>query len=591
MTMVTDSRTDEALVNRLRYLYQIARDHKRLNYDRWIRNYKLVNNRIATSGPNWMPAPRDSEIYPVLSSLVAWMTDQQIGIEAIPAADPNSSHYEFYSDIANDLSDIIYTTWVTEGYRAQVKLGLWDAFMYGTGIVKNVWDQSLSGGYGNAILRRTDPWAFYPDPYATSMQDMEYCVEVRRMSLDEIERRWPGSRTWLEAKGAGGDQIDEKPDLNTPNSTIPKANPGALPSGNGIYGAANPYLKLYEPLPGYVVYEFWLRENSMWYEGEDSRDRETGKVEYAEAHCEDEWRVVCICNGEVLMNEKASDLWSHGMHPYEDYRFDDIGEFWGVALVDHLAQPQIYINRLLTAIQHNLELVGNPILVEGAQSGTDRVGIINRPGQRLSVRGPGGMVNNKPEWLDPPQLPTELVPLIQFWVSRIENISGLSAMQKGATPNQRNAAEVINNVQEAAFVRIRAALQNLEDTLRKCGVKLADLIVDNYTEPRIVAMVGTDGTTTARTLAARHFHIPTSKGAMPLKYALMIYSGATTPTSRQTRLAEAQQMAALGLVDDEYVLQVANVKKYKDILKRLYEKRANGMIGTPGARQRQGRSS
>jgi hypothetical protein len=583
---MTESRTDEALVNRLRMLYQIARDHKRLNYNRWIRNYRLVNNKIASSGPSWMPAPRDSEIYPVLSSLVAWMTDQQIGIETIPAADPNSGSYNFYNNIAADLTSILHTTWQTEGYRSQIKLALWDAFMYGSGILKNVWDQSLSGGHGNAILRRTDPWAFYPDPYATSMDDMEYCVEVRRMSLDEIERRWPHARTWLEAKGASGDVIDERPDINSPVSSQPKANPGSLPNATTIWGGSNPATKLYEPLPSYIVYEFWIRENKTWYEDAPTNDDPS----YAEAHCEDEWRVICVCNGEVLMNERAGDLWPHGQHPYERYVFDDIGEFYGIALVDHLAEPQVYINRLLTAVQHNLELTGNPVLVEGAQSGTDRIGIVNRPGQRLTVRGPGGMVNNKPEWLNPPQLPTELVPLIQFWISRIENISGLSAMQKGATPNQRNAAEVINNVQEAAFVRIRAGLQNLEDTLQRCGVKLTELIVDNYTEPRIVAIVGPDGATTSKALAARHFHVPTSKGATPLKYTLIIQSGATTPTSRQTRLAEAQQMAALGLVDDEYVLQVARVPRYKEVLDRLYYKRSQGLIGVPGARQRQGRS-
>lgn len=581
MTDPTPSHTDDMeLVSRLRNLYMIARDHKRQRYDQWIRNYRLVNNRINSAAANWMPQPKDSEIYPVLSSLVAWMTDQNIDLEFVPSADPNTPLFDMYSNLGRDLGNVLYTAWQNYSYRAQIKLGLWDAFMYGVGIYKNVWDNALCAG-GDANLRRVDPWAFYVDPHATSLVDAEYMVEVRRMSLSEIERRWPGSASYLHAKGSpGGESVDEKPTLFGGGTHAPRANPGALPGGTGVYGGAKWSYDMYDPLPGYVVYEFWLKENDAEYE-EDEDENSDSTEKYVEA----KWRVVVMCNGEILLDEDAADMWSYASHPYERYVFDDIGEFYGIALVDHLASPAIHINRLLTALQHNAELTGNPVLVESAGSGTDRVAIVNKPGQRLTVRGPGGMVNQKPEWLDPPSMPPEVMGLVNFWISRIENVSGLSAMQKGATPNQRNAAEVINNVQEAAFVRVRAAIQNLEDTLQACGKKLADLIIENYTERRTVAIVGPDGQTTSQVFQAYHFQMPGKNGNMPLEYSLRILAGSTTPTSRQTRLSEATQFQALGIVDDEYVLQVAQVPRYKEILKRLYEKRQEGLMAVPGKRQ------
>lgn len=574
----------------LKQLYLIARDSKRLRYDTWMRNYRLVNNRLGGVGQssNWMPAPRDSEIYPGLSSLVAWMTDQEISIDLIPAADPSSQMFPYVDRIAQDLNDVLYTTWMVEDYDSQIKLTLWDALMYGLGVFKNVWDAKLAGGYGNAVIRRVDPWSFYPDPNATSTSDMEYCVEVRRVSVDELQRRFPD--TWSSVvKGSGGgiDGFEERPSLFQDQSRTPKANPGTIPQsgqwpgsspGISTWGSSTTQRKLYEPLPGYVLYEFWLRTNIKDNEDQPQLGNEPAN---SENRVRDEWRLVCMCNNEILIDCPATDLWSHGQHPYERYVFDDIGEFFGISLVDHLAYPQIYINRLLTALQYNIELTGNPIFVEAQNSGLGRVAIINRPGQRLTVNGPAAM-QNRPDWLTPPSMPPQTLELIQFWMSRIENTLGLSALQKGITPTQRNAEGALNMVQEAAFVRVRSALTNLQASLQRCGVKIADLIVDNYDEPRIMAMIGDEGDMVAKMLGGRHFMVPSKGGMTPLEYVIRIEAGASGPTSRNARTAEADALFALGTVDDEYVLQRHRVRNYQQVLQRLYDKRAKGVLGTPG---------
>lgn len=594
-TNMPDER-EHKVVNRLRNMFLVARDHKRNRYDSWMRNYRLVNNRIGGIGGNstWMPNPRDSEIYPGLSALVAWMTDQEVNIDLIPSSDPNSDLYSYVSHIADDLNDVMYTNWIVENYDFQIKLGLWDALMYGTGIYKNVWDASLAGGYGNAIIRRTDPWAFYIDPNASSFDDAEYCVEVRRISLEEIQRRFP--ETWDKLGVSGGDEsgFDERPTLfNDWGGRRVMTNPGQLPSSGawpgsspavGRWGGVSKTQQRYDPLPGYVIYEYWVKQNVK------STDDYGLGPDYANNRYDSTWRLVVVCNGHILLDCDTRDLWEQGGHPYERFVFDDIGEFYGIALVDHLAYPQIYINRLLTALQHNAELTGNPIFIEGANSGLARTSIINRPGQRLTVTGAAAM-NNRPDWLTPPAMPQQVVELVQFWISRIENTLGLSALQKGITPTQRNAEGALNMVQEAAFVRIRSALSNLETTLRNCAAKLADLIVENYTEPRIMAIIGTDGTMLSKALAGRHFLIPGKDGAAPLKYIIRIESGAGGPTSRSARINEADKLFAMGAVDDEYLLQKHRVSDYQAVLHRVYTKRVQGIMAQPGARQRAGRTA
>lgn len=593
---IAASSTDTGVVNKLSSMFIRSRDARRSRYDRWMRNYRLVNNQMGTTGvSSWMPGPRDSEIYPTLSSLIAWMTDNNTMVDCIPAADPHSDYYNYASNIANDLTNILYTNWQVEDYIAQEKMMLWDAVMYGVGIFKCIWDGDKDGGKGNAMMLRVDPWSFYVDPDATSLDDMEYCCEVRRMSYDEYERRYPKA-AGVEPSGSPTLPFDEKPNQNGQAQSQggqPYANAGQLPT-SGTYGSlgASGVGNFGRPTsaPNYrskegtvVVYEFWCRENEEWTD--DYSDIPKADRPEPETHVASRWRVLVMCQGKIVMDEYADDLWSHASHPYERFVFDDIGEFYGIALVDHLAYPQIYINRLLTMVQFNAELIGNPIFIEPANSGTARTPIINKPGSRLQVTGAAGMAN-PPAWLNPPQMPPFIMDLVNFWIMRIENTSGLSAITKGGAPAQRNAEGVIQSVQEAAFVRIRSALQNLEKTLERAAYKVADLIIDNFNEPRIMAIVGPDGNKTALALFAKHFWTPGRDGSEPLKYMIQCRAGASLPTSRQARIAEADKLYAMGTIDDQALLEAHQYPHIPEILQRKYQKIMQGLFNPPGARQR-----
>lgn len=591
--------SDHEKVSYLRNLFVAARDAKRQRYDSWLRNYRLVHNRISGSTyTSWAPQPRDSEIFPLLSSWVGWMTDQSPEIVFFPAADPFSQFYHWVTKQASDLTKLYATNYDAENYEGHLKLALWDDCMYGLGIIKNVWDNGASGGAGNAVIRRTDPWSFYPDPFATSMSDAEYFVEARRVSWNQLVRMYPRTSNLVARPTGAMDQIDERPNIYTDGNSQPKApflgalnSNGAYGYGNtsnsyGTWNRSNSYKRAYDPLPGYVVYEYWLKEN--WPPDDDPKEAPFGDQRYAHAR----WKCIVMCNGAILYEEWADELWDHGQHPYSEFKSDDIGEFYGISLVDHLAYPQIYINRLLTAAQHNVELIGNPIFLEPTNSGLGRVGIINRPGTRLPISNQTAATGgNFPRWLDPPKLPPDLMQLVQFWIERMENITGLSGVTKGQAPTQRSAEGVISAVQEAAMVRVRAAMSNYAIMLRDSAYKIADLIAQNFTEARTVAILGPDGQFMPLFLAGHHFYDPATHGDTPLKFVVRAEAGANKPTSRNARMQEAEKLMTIGCVDDQYVLETHGIPDADKILMRLYEKREKGYVGGGSPRAKSGRSS
>jgi hypothetical protein len=183
----------------------------------------------------------------------------------------------------------------------------------------------------------------------------------------------------------------------------------------------------------------------------------------------------------------------------------------------------------------------------------------------------------KPQWMSPPPMSGDVMQLINLWRQVMENISGLSQSQKGQLSTGRQAAQTMQSAQEAGFVSIRASQRMMELCLTVAGTLAVHLIAQNYTTPRVVAIVGDKGTNTSLLLASRHFYSPsrdlqTHKYDMtPLVFALNVSAGSDRPTSRQARIAEADALFAMKAVDQQYVLQAHQVSDWEAVVQRMQQ--------------------
>ncbi len=548
-------------------------------HDLWRRAYRIVHNRTwAANRDVDTPSVSASEIFPIIASLVGWMTDQRIVFDATASADPHSQYAEFMQGLARDLSLVLESLWVNNLIDAEVEKGLFDAMIYGTAFWKITWDPAADNGAGNACMKRKDPFFIFPDPAATSLtsDDCNYVVEARRMSLEEVERRWPNKINQIMERLDSGEGLPKRDDPFTEGSgKIPMANPGGIQSdagkGKPLYGlpSQSKRAQIGDITDGSItVYECWIKDNVLY----------PGKTEDEDEYYVPEWSVIVVAAGIVLMDEKAKDLYAHGSHPYVRYVAHDLGDFWGISLVDHLAPAQLAINRLLVALQNHAELCGNPIMLEDTRSGIPRSKIVNKPGQRLQ-KTTGSEVG----WLTPPDMPQGVPNLVTFWINEMERISGLSAIVRGNTPTGRNAQGVMDSVQESAFVRVRLSLRNLERALAEAGRLMAHLVIENYTLPRTVSIVGPQGDKTMLALKARHFYAPNMQGADPMKFALNVYGGSGLPLSRSARAQEADTLFAMGAIDHQAVLEAHDYPNRRDILERVNAQMGMGIeVGGQG---------
>lgn len=582
-----------AVVNHVRQLFYRAREVRRPLVQQWIKNYQTLNNNLwGTSRSTWQPTPEVPEIKPIVSALVGWMTDQRAQLDIIPSSAPFTPYTQYLEKLATDLNVVLDSTWQIEDYDAEVETVLFDCFTYGAGIFKSCWDNQRHDGLGNAIIKRVDPFTFYPDPEGRDMDSCNYFVEARTVPMQEVERRWPGSFKKLGNQGMH-EGVDEAPTLTSENvmGGRPMANPGAIsPATTPKYGLPGQSRESVADMPGVTVFECWIRQ---------PRKKEVPHVDDPSTSADDDygptlreidsWRCIVVAGNHVLMDEWAEDMWSHGQHPYDRMVLETTGEFWGKSMVELLTSCQVSINHLLRSIQNNIDLMGNPVLLEDTSANISRQQITNKPGTRIRKSNRG-----EAKWLEPPQIhPQMSMTLVQFYIGEMERISGLSAIVRGATPTGRNSQGVLDDVQEAAFVRIRLGLRNLERALRKVGNKVASLIVEFYDVPRVVALVGNTGFKSWLALRGSHFYLPTEEGRAPMKFQLLIEAGSSMPTSRSARIAEADTLFAMGALDEEAVLEIHRIPNWQTIATRVREaKAAAGMLGQPpGARQRTQRKS
>ncbi len=568
VTTAVGSETDQSsVVGKVRELFTEAKRARQGRMDVWNRNYRVVHNRTWGAGrPAWMPSPSVSETYPIIASMIGWMTDQRTALTVIPSMDPHTPEANFYQRLARDLQTTIESNWIVYNNDAEVEKAMWDAMLYGIGFIKTGWDCSLADGLGDACLKRIDPYRVYIDPHACDLEDANYIIEARTVSEQELERRFPGSIARLGGETPGEGGLEKRDDLYGTGNAY-RANPGGVNGAPPVWGRPGQARDRTPIDTGVTYYEAWMRENNHHVDDD------------GEVYVEDSWRVLVVCGNHVLLDETARDLFGQPRHPYVRVVLHDLGEFYGMSMVEHLAPLQNALNRVMAAVQSNAELIGNPVFIEDTRSGITRTQITNRPGQRLQ-KGVGSEV----EWLKPPEMPNYIMELIRFYINEMERVSGLSATVRGATPTGRNAQGVIDSVQEAAFVRVRLALRNLERALRQAGQLMAQLICQNYITPRMVAIVGPTGTTSSLALSSRHFMAKTEQGDTPLEFQLWVQAGSSLPISRMARAQEADTMFALGLIDQVAALEAHDYPNRDEIVKRVQAAQAAGVM-PPGQRQ------
>jgi len=572
----------------LRQLYARSKRDKDELHERWRNFYRAVfepvNNQWTTRLPvtTTLSRPRVNEIWPIVSSLTGFLTDQRPTLQVSPGVSNRESQlFTAASTLTEDLQNVLEYVLRMGKFELELEKQFWDTLTYGTGFLKAVYDPDADSGAGQAVVRRVDPWMMYVDPLADSGETATFWMERRVLSR------------WQAAQFYGNEAADLPPgdiDSFQRPSTTERSNLGRPPmalAGN-IEMQPTIWPNSATEVPSdwgaddiVTVIDAWWLDDGGWFYCPFGADR------------------------TLFAPRPATDLYEHGRHPYSRYVMQETGEFWGPSLVEYLMSPQSTFNDLLFHGVNNVRLGGDPIWLEDERAGTDRQRLVARPGHRVKKQ-PGGEVG----WLNPPDLPAATIPLLQMFVTEMERISGLGGASRGQTPTAgRPSQGTVEAAQESGLIRVRSALRNLEYQLAEVGNLLASIVTREYTGARMLEIIGPEGLPSILQLSEKHFYSshalaqlqpadadpsadplarlsPRALEDTPLKFAVWVEAGSSLPASQDRRASQAMAMFQMGALDLEGLYRVLKLPGWQQTLARINAAKAAGTFTPPAARGR-----
>lgn len=565
-----DDSPEKRLLRRAFRLFETAKEQREPIAMHWPRYYR----QWATDAwkdihvDEWRSRPQVNFTFSTIELEVATLTDQDPQVIVFPRNDDQED-----TEVAQVLNAIYANSWRVGKGRLSLKNIVRNSKIYGTGIAKSVWSEDRD----DVAILSVRPDQFYPDPSATSIEDMWYCFHVYEVSANDIKQNWPERSHLVKAETLGQLGQFDRDVWSSVEEGGPFGGEGRLTHTEGT-STHTTITKVrdggpFDPDTGTVtLMEFWER----------LPDSNGIRLHY-------------IANNIHL--ESVEDPLGSRFKKFPFVRFLHLpvdGEFWGMSMIQPIEPLQLSINKRRQQIIDNLRILGNPPILADLQAGLEEDLILGAPGEIIQVAG--GV--NAVKWLESPAMPQGLFELQQLDKSEFETITGNFDVVQGRTPTGIEAAAAIAELQEAAQVRIRDRVALMEDGIEDLARLMLLLIQSNYTEEKTLMLLGKEGV-----LEERRINQPLTpdlaqtaideelEAAVDLEnveraldvtrgdFDVQLKTGSTLPISKVARLNEAVLLFDRGIADAEEVLTAINHPRKSEILKRLQAAQGGGAAG------------
>ena len=438
-------------------------------------------------------------IFSTVETIRPIMLDNDPKFQAVPRQ-PDGLQF------SHDLQEAFSYEWDREGMNRKMYRELINTLTIGTTIFFIPWDAINKNVKGIPV----NPFNFFPDPLATTIEDAEYLIYATYKNVHMLKNLYPEHREKL----SGGQ-------INYSELVLDKDRNARI--NNQV-----------------LVLEIWAKDYAIVEEIQGNE--RLLKKRYPKG------RVITMCPELGIILEDKPNPYNDGAFPFEllkDYDMPD--QFWGEGEVAQLLSPQEHINALNNAIIDCAKTTANMPWIIDKNSGIGVGKITGRPG--LVIRkNPGTDVKRD----QAPSMPQYVVNAVEVYKQDIESISGIYDSIKGDSATGVYTAQGILALQEAGQSRIRLKVKLLEDALGRIAQKWYSRMKQYWKEDRWIGVTKNDGTYDVKIF---------TKSILQYDFSLRITAGSTMPVNRSAmldlmiRLAQTPMPDGQNLVDREAVTQ------------------------------------
>lgn len=445
---------------------------------------------------------------------------------------------------------------------------------YGVTVEKAIYDKKNKRG--DVVI--VDPFAVVVAPgYYEKLDDAPYVGQAYPERTDAVESMYELDQGTVTADDVYSLMGEERED-NRPAMHGVRPGASAAPSNYGNGKSMDTAKNVRGGYDRALVVELWVRdmtrEDVKEEQGSiDDEGNETIKqVKVGErAKYPGNIRVVTLTNqGELVLDDRGnpnvnpaldresqSNTYLYDHFPFwHAVSYRDTTSIWGFSAAEQVGDLAEKASELLSRMYRYLARVMLPPLVLPRDTGLTEKDVNNNPG--LILTPTTGAAGSHIRFVDIPSLPADTVRLYNMLLSMFDRVYQIEDADRGDTPNRIVAASAIVALQERNAVLMRHKIRSVDYLIRQrgraqisffqnFGVTSESVKVDD----RIEEIKGVD-------LIGRKF-----------QYA--VESGSTIPQTSLQIKEMAMELAKMGKIDTEALLETLQFPNYRRIVERMAE--------------------
>lgn len=428
--------------------------------------------------------------------------------------------------------------------------------------------------YGDVSITSLDPMDVIPDPDAKSYDpdDWQDVMTTRWMTLDDIKTTY-GLGKYRELLR----NVDE-PDFGNDGFEVERNRFGTV----GTYSAY--YKSSADEEHVRVIERQWykLQNRDFWFNTETGEiypiPDEMSKSEVRKFAKENDYEVITRLVKRIRWTVSTKDVVLHDeWSPYDHFTIVPYFPYFRrgvtVGLVDNLVKTQEMLNKTYSQILHVINTTANSgwIVDEDSLSNMETEDLENSGGQTgLVVEVKRG--RERPEKIQPNQVPTGLKDMVNSGIELIQVISGVTETFKGGKGPEVSGTAIQSRVQQSA-IQLAAAIDNLFRTRHMVAKRLLKLIQQFYTEKRTFLIVDNkqeNPEPESITINQEDDQGEIINDITVGKYDVVIADIPTQITFQNAQFQQALEMRKFGVqIPDDEMVRMSTLARKEEIAKKI----------------------